>query len=490
MPSPDQQQQQPQQLSLVSRVLFSSDPKSAYGSNLLRPFNAACSEGHAAALRTITHLQLYKWQEQGVPCSRQLAVLEAADQATALTLCTEQLGGLLKAYEQQRDLAALEATLAHILDMEEGLRGAPFVAASSSSSSSRATSAVAEAAPRVPAAKPHGPQLTHLTVFGQHTKDTVQQLVALLDMLPYTQQLSQLFLQASNNSMLEKSRKEDTGQVFGGTWPWEVFTAAAAAAAAQPNAEAGATQPSTSTTTSSSRAEGYGTVPPTATTWRSSCKTVVADMRVMDQIRAPYATLSPLAPLLEAVQQLQVLGLDRMDVGYLPKYSAHLQSLRAFHIQSVEVSNPSVLGAIAGLTNLRHLGIVWGQRDLSIEPVTYIPAALRSLVCLTSLDLNGTYLTEQGLAGVFTLTALKQLDLSDTCYFEALPNSISRLVHLEYFRMYNATVVCLPDCMTALTALRRLEWGTNDTPLQLGVVWRLRSLQHLVLYDDTMQALL
>jgi hypothetical protein len=487
---------------LVPWVLYRTNPKSTYGCDLLQPFHVACSEGRAAALRTITHLQLYKCQEQGLPYPKQLALLEAADQATALTLSTEQLGGLLEACEQQQlqqDVAALEATLNTILAMEDSCRGAPYTAANSSSSSSKGAGVVLDAPPHAPAAKPTGPRLTHLIVFGVHTKATVQQLVALLDALPYTRHLSQLFLQTSSNyNVLDTSDKDDTARFFGGPWPWETFAAAAplaVEAAAAPAVGAGSSPPPThtaSTSSTSSRSAAGGGAAPGVSTWRSSCRVFVANMRIMDQMRAPYAVLSDLAPLLEAAQQLQVMGLERADVGALPKCAAHLHSLRALHIRSADISGAGVAGAIAGLTNLRHLGIVWGQKDCALDPVTYIPAAFSALVQLTSLDLSGTYITEQGLEGVFVLPALKQLDLSGSSYLERLPSSISRLTSLEVLKFNDATAVCLPGSMTALTRLRGLEWGSmggGDDPLQLDVVWRLRSLQHLVLSDDTMTEL-
>jgi hypothetical protein len=89
----------------VLRVLLGTSPSSTLGWRLLRPLHTSCSNGRAAALRTIHHLRLDHAHKKGVPYSRQLDVLEAADQATALTMSSEQIGGLLGALEQQQQLA-------------------------------------------------------------------------------------------------------------------------------------------------------------------------------------------------------------------------------------------------------------------------------------------------------------------------------------------------------------------------------------------------
>jgi hypothetical protein len=201
--------------------------------------------------------------------------------------------------------------------------------------------------------------------------------------------------------------------------------------------------------------------------------------------------LPDLGPLLEAAQQLQVLGLTHMYVKGLPKVAAHMQSLRALHIKWTDISDPGVLGAIAGLTKLRHLGLTKCKSG-GREPVcTHIPAAFSALGQLTSLDLIWTEVDAAGLQGVFGLTALKQLNLSRSCHeMAALSSNISRLARLETFKMHDGKIHILPDAMTALTRLRHLEWSTGYCwPLQLEVVWRLRSREHLVIYENHMEVL-
>jgi hypothetical protein len=206
------------QSSTVLRVLLGTSPSSALGWRLLRPLHTTCSTGRTAALRTIQHLPLDRAHNQGLPYTRQLDVLAAADQAIALTIHSEQIQGLLESLEQQHQLAAnvaaLEATLNTILAMEGSCRGAPYLAANSTSTSTTSSSAVitttttscskgvntagaASTQPFLqtsPAVTPRGPQFGHITVDGELTRAAVQQLVKLLDVLPGTQHLHTLVL--------------------------------------------------------------------------------------------------------------------------------------------------------------------------------------------------------------------------------------------------------------------------------------------------------
>jgi hypothetical protein len=168
-----------QQDDLVVRVLLSANLSSPYAQELLRPFHSTCSAGRDTSLRTITHLHLERCLEHGVSSSRQLTILAAADQATALTIDASQMQGLLDALveqqqqeeeeEQQQEMAMEEEEDPQQLQVAQlggALQGASLGDAvrSSSNHATTTTSSSSRGKARAADTKPRGPQLTHITV--------------------------------------------------------------------------------------------------------------------------------------------------------------------------------------------------------------------------------------------------------------------------------------------------------------------------------------
>jgi Leucine-rich repeat (LRR) protein len=492
-----------QQAYQALRVLLSTSPTSPYADDLLRPFYSTCSAGHAAAVRTIAHLRLDRCE--GLPYSRQLWLLEAADHATAVTVTAGQIQGLLKAAKQQqqqqlqRDVAALGATLNTILAMEGSCAGAPYVTATTSTSSITTSSSMGihTASPSTPlttpaaAAKPRTTRLTHFIVDGAMIKPQVEQLVQLLDMLPCTQHLRHLVLK-------NMYTKEVYWQIQATpSWsPWPIGCIKSGAdeepfmdflASKQPSNSLHATScggkrcggASCASCHDASSSDTGGSS--SSSSWRSSCHTV--QWWFEEDISMILLFFPAIQPLLEALQQLRGLFLVGPNVADLPRCVPSLQQLRSLHFSKV-AGTPQVLQAIAGLTNLRSLGIT--QCSL-----TAVPAAFTALVRLTHLDLSVTSVTSDGLECLGDMSSLKELDLSSCMQCIPIPNSISRLTGLESIIMNESPVTFLPEFFTALPKLCKLAWseGTYFVPLQLDPVWRLRGLQQLLIVDHTMATL-
>jgi hypothetical protein len=474
-------QQQPRP-DLVLRVVLGSDPSSSCSSRVLRPFNNVCSEGHAAALRTIRHLHLDRAAELGVPLQRQLAVLAAADHATALTLHSSQVEGLVaclvqhqvQPQEQKEEEGVAEGI--QWLSVGEGaaVPTNPSKIISSNqptltTSSSSAADAAATHPITLPAAKPRGPHFKQLTVKGPVTATTIQHLEQLLDLLPGTQTLQEVVVwDSSTDWQMEQCKHLWHSQQFWSGTTDEILWRLGAAAASPP-------QDLGSTSSSSS-----------SSSWRSSCHS----LRVVAFTRFAFTPLDfvDLQPLLGSAVQLQGLFLAGVSAEQLQVFvGPWQQGLQRLHLQDMGHHGPGVLAAAAaGLTSLRHLGI-----SRSDDPITVLPAALTALVHLTSLDLSANVLNQEVLEGVCSMTRLRCLTLDAAQGFSTLPPSISNLVSLNVLELYNSPMGSLPEAMTALTALWHLSWSQwrATAPLELGVVWRLRSLYLLTIWDDHLAVL-
>jgi Leucine-rich repeat (LRR) protein len=479
-----------QQEELVLGVLFSANPSSTYAKDLLRPFHEYCSSGRAAALRTIRHLRLDRSEE---PYPRQLWLLEAADQATALTIQTTQIPGLLAALLQQQEQQQKEE--------EEDEHQAQLASAAGGSTHPNTSSSRAAPWPQQPfvpvvsAIKPRGARITHLAVVGEPTLAITQQLEQLLDVLPATQHVEQIVLYSPDESLQSAKWTDWWVRTYSSQWVTNHIEAAVEDPHPYRFIISRATNSSTSSGSSGSRrvdnsTAGRGGMVPhraAAGSWRSSCHTLVADLMSKRLVGDDQQQLSDLGPLLAALeqQQLQVLYINGADATDLPQFAATLRPLRALHMEYVQgADDPSVVGPPGDLPHLRHLGVLHALP----AGLAHVPIAPGALPHLTSLDLSGAGWTRATIEQVCNISGLRKLDLSGTVFdeveLESLPECMSRLTGLEQLVMYRSDVVSLPDSMTALTRLRRLVWETSAdgiTADQLEVVWRLKSLQQLSL---------
>jgi hypothetical protein len=501
-----EQQQQLQQQSptdVVLRVVLSADPSAATSSSVLRPFHSVCSEGRAAALRSICHLHLDRAAEQRVPPERQLAVLAAADHATALTLHSSQVEGLvaclLEGQQQNEDEQVLVQEGIQQLSLEptagaadstalttnainssschptHSLAPNPISAASSSSTTTTTDIEAGAATNTLPAAKPRGPYFKQLTVTGPVTAATIQHLEQLLDLLPGTQTLEEVVVEdAIKPGVLEYYR--EVWESLSWQEPRWLFGLASGAAAQ-----------AYSSTTSSSRTRVGPAIPATdSSSWRSSCGAMAVALKHTGIENPSHNPLDQFAPLLGSLQQPRSLFLAGVSLGSLPRWVGRLQPLQALQIVVTLSVEGEVVSSMAALTNLRHLGI-----NACVLPITTIPAAFTNLVHLTSLEFTISTLTPEALEGVCGITTLQQLNLMHTKGFTSLPNSISKLVGLRGLMLQNTEVTTLPECLTTSTALGMLMWSHRDAAvaLELEVVWRLRSLYVLEIADDHLAAL-
>jgi internalin A len=196
--------------------------------------------------------------------------------------------------------------------------------------------------------------------------------------------------------------------------------------------------------------------------------------------------LNHLHPLLGSLQQPRAIFMAGVSLQSLPECVAGLRTVQALHFHAAHHINEEALACMATLTDLRHLGLVHCRGGIPA-----FPAALTVLVHLTSLELCGHLLTREVLEGVCDLTTLEQLNLSTTVGYSTLPDSISKLVGLRVLLMLGTHVSSLPEGMTALTGLQVLSWTCfgATAPLQLEVVWGLKSLNVLFFLDEYMAAL-
>jgi hypothetical protein len=450
------------------------------------------NQGRAAALRTIRHLHLDRAAELGVPPERQLAVLAAADHATALTLHSSQVGGLvaclLQGQQQQQvgggeeEVQVQAGTLQLSLRDVSGVDNTPTsnnaITTSSShhschpihprttltstvSSGSAANAAASH--PTLPAAKPRGPYFKQLTVTGPVTAATIQHLEQLLDLLPGTQVLEEVVLSEQLEGVLHET-------YLGILWAADKWSTIMAHQGGGNSSCSPTTGPTDNSISSSS------------SNWRGSCSTL-AVIRCMEDVKRFVETeldLTDLLPLLGSLQQPRTLFLGGVSADQLQVCVEHLQPLRALQMVATGGYDPRLLACVAQLVNLRDLTL-----DLLFTPITSWPAAMTDLIHLTCLDLNGLVLMDEALEGVCSMTGLSMLSLAGTKGFESLPTSISQLVRLNMLGIEQSEVVSLPEAMTALTALRMLAWSAlaPTAPLQLEVVWRLKSLRGLLITD-------
>jgi Leucine-rich repeat (LRR) protein len=421
-------------------------------------------------------------------------VLAAADHATALTLHSSQVEGLVACLvqqleQQQQQLQEEEAVL-----VQEGVRqlslgydagaGHIFISSSrhhsdhpthalptitSTVSSRSATGAAASHPISTPAAKPRGPYFKQLTVTGPVMEGGVRHLEQLLDLLPGTQHLEEVVLRDGLAESLYGLMRAS----------WTCLSLQAPLWLLRMNADATFIRRTcagkTTNTVSSSRSS--------SSSWRSSCHTLAVVREGLDGTYLPFAHLQP---LLGSLRQLRTLYLAGVAAAELPQHVASLRQLRGLNMAAIGPCQPQVMAAAAQLTKLRHLGLC-----ASVSPITTMPAAFTDLVHLSSLDLSGQLLTQDALEGVCGMTGLRCLQLTTAAGFSAIPNTITNLVSLKALWMLSVPVSSLPECMTALTALGVLGWGPPKdaaAPLQLDVVWRLKSLFHLHIHDDFLTA--
>jgi hypothetical protein len=349
----------------VLRVVLGADPSTSTSSSVLCPFHSVCSEGRAAALRTIRHLHLDRAAELGVPPERQLAVLAAADHATTLTLHSSQVEGLvacllgeLEQLEQQQLEGVLEEQAdagvgdelvqRGMLQLSLGCEAAPPSTSSRRSSRGRgssssthsdltSSSAAHAAAPRpitMPAAKPRGPWFKELTVTGPVTAATIQHLEQLLDLLPGTQTLEEVVLSEQQSGRMHASCQNSCHYLGAGSEQL---------------------QPSTVRSNSSSKQSRSG-VGPSGTTsgWRSSCSTLAVATLVpgADDPARTQLGVADLLPVLQAMQQPRMLFLGGVLTEQLPLYVEHLRPLQVLHIEKARSYGPGLLACVAQLTNL------------------------------------------------------------------------------------------------------------------------------------------
>jgi hypothetical protein len=466
---------------------------------------------------------------QGMPYSRQLALLAAAQQATALTIHMDQVEGLLHAFtpqqqqEQQQDAPAPEST--ELLAVQKGhLMPAGHAAPHSSdttpgdhisSSSSQAAGApgALQAVTRAPpAAKPCQRRLTHLTIRGQPTCASLQQLEQLLDALPGTQHLQQIVLDnAEHEAMYCCSDITKTPQ--GALWTVAAGSVledlgGPGSCSTPPTTSAMAAAPSGSSSSMQLLRPGAPFVGNgNDVSWRDSCHTVLVGQRFGYGTNRTNVKDGELVQLLGRLQQLRALFLHKVQAGGLEQCAPHLKGLRALHLGGGFgfIVESATLKAVAALTNLRHLGL---NSPLFLCD---LPNAFTALAHLSSLDLNDTEVSEQGLEVVCSITSLRRLDLTASLGRRDLPDGVSRLACLEQLVLNKNRLGRLPDSFTCLhrlvslqlketrlyglpggmTGLQRLEWTGDYKHCMNGygcysAGWErlvcLTGLQHLFIY--------
>jgi hypothetical protein len=325
--------------------------------------------------------------------------------------------------------------------------------------------------PTPPAAKPRGPYFKQLTVAGPVTAATIQHLEQLLDLLPGTQHLEEVVLQ---DNIKQLSFYRDVWTSLLEPHPRRLF-----GIMPQPQSN------------SSSRSRASRLPPSTcssSSSWRSSCDSLAIAAPFWEAEDPTYTGpgLDALQPLLGSLQQPRALFMAGVSLAALPEYVTRLGSLQALHVAATLTLSEQVVASMAALTNLRHLGMM-----ACVDPITTIAAAFSNLVHLSSLEFTANTLTPQVLEGVCSITTLRQLNLMHTAGYTSLPDSISKLVGLRVLWMQSTPVSSLPEGMTALTELGMLKWSCRNgaVPLDLDMVWRLRSLHLLKIEDDHLAAL-
>jgi hypothetical protein len=102
---------------------------------------------------------------------------------------------------------------------------------------------------------------------------------------------------------------------------------------------------------------------------------------------------------------------------------------------------------------------------LSLEDTAVTGAGMHSLARLTTLDLDGAPVTDDGLADVSTIDTLTGLRLRNTQITDAGLAHFRRMVKLTYLELYDskATEFGIADLSRSLPALsvNGLDWATR-----------------------------
>jgi hypothetical protein len=321
------------------------------------------------------------------------------------------------------------------------------------------------------------------------TAATIQHLEQLLDLLPGTQHLEEVVVEEEfrQQSMLQGCRdvfktlsEPEARLLFGMLGPTTAGSPEPPPSISTSSSQSAvATQPTFSSHSGGAGSGGGGS-------WRSSCKALAVMLRQPDWSSPVPLDLDHLQPLLGSLQQPRAIFMAGVSLWGLPECVEGLRPVEALHFHAAHDIDEDAFACMAALTNLRHLGIVCSDND-----ITTFPVACTDLVHLTSLELCCNRLTQEALEGVCDSTTLEQLHLNDTVGYSTLPDSISKLVGLRVLLMQGTQVSSLPEGMTALTGLRVFTWSCWGTTaaLQLEVLWRLKSLGVIFLKDDHMAAL-
>jgi hypothetical protein len=493
------------------RVLLSTEPSSPSERQLRREFHGVCCAGRAAALGTMRHLQLDRYQARGMPFPQQLYVLKAAVGATALTLHADQLGPLMHAVvsQQQHQHQQQEGgTSQPVLPPPSGdgqgsaAPDAPSVdtslttamatiSISTTTSSSTTTSRSSRGAPasmygqqaQLAPAAPSDPHLTHLEVKGELTAAALQQLMVLLDVLPGTQRLQHLTWDGTGHLWRMGAGAALTRGPGRTVWGGEAVAAAidpcliadGGAGSWVSNNRRRSSSNGGNSSGSSSSAHVAGAMASGGSGWRSSCYTLAVSNRAREGL-----SLDMLQPLLLALPGLQVLGLQGCFLDDLAACAPLLRPLRGLVIAGGPVASAAdLLATVAGLTNLHHLGIEYGTQEWQ---ECRVPAALGALDHLTSFHLTVSHNADVLLEGLCTAASLKEVCLQKCPGCRRLPEAISALTGLQSLTLRDTGVASLPEGITALTGLHTLVWAHSPyfhPELDLEVVWGLRSLQRL-----------
>jgi Leucine-rich repeat (LRR) protein len=189
--------------------------------------------------------------------------------------------------------------------------------------------------------------------------------------------------------------------------------------------------------------------------------------------------------LVRALPQLRGMRMRHGLACSKPPFAGVLRQLRARHLSHYPYSRDwDVFRLLPSWTNLQHLSL----REVNLPLDNSIPPdTCSSLVRLSSLVLNDTDVSNEGLAVLCSATRLKHLELDCTRHVTALPDAISRLTSLKTLIMCGVNILGLPESATALRSLRNLTWCTDGVTAapRLQLVWELRSLEQLSIAFNT-----
>jgi hypothetical protein len=196
------------------------------------------------------------------------------------------------------------------------------------------------------------------------------------------------------------------------------------------------------------------------------------------------AVLSALIPQLGDLRRLRLI--NEKQPTTLPENLDQLHNLETLEVRMSYVQGgtmPEVLRRMTGLTSLKYRG------DANIWSSLTVPGWLSELTQLSALDLSHNRFYGGWPMPVFKLHNLRNLSLSDTDLWSAVPEEITNLQQLEQLDLSFNHISDSPAFLARMTSLQYLDMNNNYIDSVPSAWGSLVNLHSLMLYGNQVTCL-